>query len=146
MAHDDAKAKDNVHIVLKDKDGNVKHDSCHNTFGTLGLAAMQDQLLASPSITKPTHMAIGTGTATGTQLGTETSRVALTSKTRSGTVVTMVADWAAGVGTGAITEAGIFSQSSGQDATHPEYAYANFGAINKQAGDSLQITWTITLS
>lgn len=120
----------------------VQRERSHNTVTTAGKAGIADQLLLSPSLNKPTHMAIGTGTPSGTALGTELDRNALTSKTRSGAVVTMVGDWAAGDGTGAITEAGVFDASS----TGNMYLSATFSVINKGASDTLSISWTLTIS
>lgn len=132
---------DNVEITLRGPDGKIKQqEKLHNTVTTAGKNGAADQLLASPSLTKPTHMAVGTGTPSGTALGTELDRNALTSKTRSGAVVTMVGDWAAGDGTGAITEAGIFDASSSGNM----WVSASFSVINKAAGDTLSITWTLT--
>jgi hypothetical protein len=87
-------------------------------------------------------MGIGTGTPSGSALGTELDRNALTSKTRSGAVVTMVGDWAAGDGTGAITEAGTFDASSSGNM----WMSTTFSVVNKGASDTLQITWTLTFS
>ena len=137
---------DNVHIVLRGPDGEVKQEEhCHNLVVTVGKNGIADQLLASPTISKPSHMAIGTGssgpTAGDTTLGTELDRNALTSKTRSANVVTIVGDWASGDGTGAITEAGILDAGSSGNL----YARAVFSVINKGANDSLSISWTITV-
>lgn len=127
--------------TLRDTTGRVKQvEKAHNTVTTAGKNGAADQILASPTLGKPTHMAIGTGTPSGTALGTELDRNANTSKTRSGAVVTIVADWAAGDGTGAITEAGLFDASS----TGNMWASTTFSVINKAAGDTLQITWTLT--
>lgn len=129
--------------ILRDKFGNAKEvRTIYNTVTTAGKNGIADQVLASPSLNKPTHMAIGTGTPSGTALGTELDRNALTSKTRSGAVVTMVGDWAAGDGTGAITEAGVFDASSNGNM----WLSASFSVINKGASDTLQITWTLTIS
>lgn len=129
--------------VLRDAFGNIKQiEKYHNTVTTAGKNAIADQILASPTLGKPTHMAIGTGSPSGTALGTELDRNALTSKTRSNAIVTMVGDWAAGDGTGAITEAGVFDASSSGNM----WLSASFSVINKAAGDSLQITWTLTVS
>ena len=133
-----------VHLVLRGADGRVKEARTANTVTTAGKAGVADQLLASPTLSKPTHMAIGTGSPGATLLGAEIDRNALTSKTRSGAVVTCVADWAAGDGTGAISEAGIFDIATAN--TVNMYCSASFGVINKAAGDTLQITWTITVS
>jgi hypothetical protein len=128
-------------LTLRDAFGNIKETrSVYNTVTTAGKNGAMDQILASPSLNKPTHMAIGTGTPSGTALGTELDRNALTSKTRSNAVVTMVGDWAAGDGTGALTEAGVFDASSNGNM----WLSTTFSVINKAAGDALQITWTFT--
>ena len=132
-----------IEAVLRDAHGTVKQvETVHNTVTTAGKAAIADQLLASPTLGKPTHMAIGTGTGGSTTLTTEIDRNALTSKSRSAAVITMIGDWAAGDGTGAITEAGVFDAAS----TGNMHLYSSFAAINKAASDTLQITWTLTIS
>lgn len=132
-----------THIVLRGPDGKIKDERwLHNTVTTAGKAGIADQLLAAPSLNKPTHMAIGTGTPSGTALGTELDRNALTSKLRSGAVVTMVGDWAAGDGTGAITEAGIFDAGAAGNM----YCSQSFSVVNKGAADVLSISWTLTIS
>lgn len=145
------KLRGHVKAVLRGPDGRTKQiEESDNLIVTVGRDGIVDQLKDSPTIVKPSHMAVGTGTvapaAGDTALGTEIDRNALTSKNRTNNVLTMVGDWAAGDGTGAITEAGVFSQASGTDGTHPMYARATFSVINKAAGDTLQITWTFTLT
>lgn len=131
-----------VHAVVRNAKGEiVDEDIRHNTVATAGKNGIADQLLASPSLNKPTHMAIGTGSPSGTALGTELDRNALTSKTRSGAVVTMVGDWAAGDGTGTLTEAGVFDAAS----TGNMYLSTTL-AVTKGASDTLTITWTLTIS
>jgi hypothetical protein len=130
-------------LTLRDKYGNIKCErEGFNTVTTAGKAGIADQVLTSPTLGKPTHMAIGTGTGGTTALTTELDRNALTSKTRSGAVVTMQGDWAAGDGTGAITEAGTFDASS----TGNMWMYTSFSVVNKGASDTLQIVWTLTIS
>jgi hypothetical protein len=93
-----------------------------------------------------THMALGTGTtaaaAGNTTLVTELDRNALTSTTVSTNTIAYAATWAAGDGTGAITEAGIFDAASSGDML----ARTVFSVVNKAASDSITITWTITIS
>lgn len=139
---DGLQIKDNVRIILRGPDGKVKHESVHNLVTAAGLAGAADQILAAPTLNKPTHMAIGTGVPAATLLGAEIDRNALTSKTRLGSVVTMIADWAAGDGTGAITEAGVFDIATAN--TVNMWMSANFAVVNKLVGDTLQITWTLT--
>jgi len=134
--------KDNVLVVLRDANGKIKDVRVANTVTTAGQNGAADQILAAPTLNKPTHMAVGTGTPTGTALGVEIDRNALTSKTRGTNVVTMVGDWAAGEGTGALTEAGIFDAA----ASGNMWVSASFSTINKGASDTLQITWTLTFA
>jgi hypothetical protein len=146
-AVDTAASTDNVKITVRGPDGQVKHEqTLHNLITTAGRNAIVARLASSPGSAVPTHMAIGTGTtaaaAGDTTLQTELDRNALTSNTASSNVLTMVGDWAAGDGTGSITEAGVLSASSGGTL----FARAVFTAIPKGAGDSLSVTWTFTLS
>ena len=96
--------------------------------------------------TAMSHMAIGSGStaaaAGNSALGSELGRVALTSTTVSGAVVTYVATFAAGTGTGAVTEAGILNASSSGDLL----CRTVFSVVNKGASDSMTITWTVTVS
>ena len=93
-----------------------------------------------------THMALGTGTnaaAVGdTTLQTEIDRNALTGTTVSTNTIAYSCTWAAGDGTGAITEAGLFNASSGGDML----CRTVFSVVNKGSADSMTITWTITVS
>jgi hypothetical protein len=134
----------NVEFVLRGPDGRVKDRwAVHNTMKAAGLAGIADQLLASPTLAKPGWIAIGTGTPASTLLGTEVDRHALTSKLRTGAVVTMVADFAATHGTGTITEAGVFDIVTAN--TVNMWASVTTSKV-KGADDSLQITWTMTFA
>jgi len=145
MTDETTDSTDNVKIVLLGPDGEVKQEEkLHNLITTAG----RNELVArwDDGTAQPTHMAIGTGAtaaaAGDTTLQTELDRNALTSRVADANVITMVGDWAAGDGTGAITEAGILSASS----SGTLFARAVFSTINKAAGDTLQITWTFTLT
>jgi hypothetical protein len=138
------KIKDNVRLVLRGPDGKIKEVRVANTVTTAGKNGSADQLLLSPTIAKPGWMAVGTGTPSATLLGAEVDRNALTSKTRSGAVVTFVGDWAAGDATAAITEAGVFNVVTAN--TVDMFVSASFAVITKGALDTLQITWTLTFA
>jgi len=56
--------------------------------------------------------------------------------------VVYVSTFAAGAATGAVTEAGIFNASTAGDML----CRTVFAVINKAADDTVEITWTITLS
>ena len=91
------------------------------------------------------HMAIGSGTLTpassDTTLTTEVARVAITSATIADNVVTYVALFPAGTGTGPLTEAGIFNSG----ATGTMLSHTTFAVVNKGANDTVSITWSITV-
>lgn len=92
------------------------------------------------------HMAIGTGStaaaASNAALGAEAGRVSLASTTVTANEVEYVATFAAGTGTGAITEAGILNAASAGDLL----CRTVFSVVNKGASDSMTITWTVTVS
>lgn len=96
--------------------------------------------------TAMSHMAIGSGStaaaASDTALGNQLGRVALTSTTVSSAVVTYVASFPAGTGTGAVTEAAILNASSGGTML----CRTVFSVVNKGAQDSMTVTWTVTVS
>ena len=137
MSTDSVSVKGHLRIQLNDQI--FEYDNIVTTAGKNGIA---DQTLASPTLGKPTHMAVGTGSPTLTALGSELDRNVFTSKTRLNNVVTYVGNWPTGNATGLITEAGIFDATSGGNMWHS----SGFAVINKAANDTLQITWTLTIS
>lgn len=93
-----------------------------------------------------THMAIGSGQAAtvtaNTNLESQLGRVTLSSSVASANSVTYRATFTSGTGTGAISEAGIFNASTGGTML----CRTVFPVVNKQAGDSIEITWTVTIN
>jgi hypothetical protein len=106
--------------------------------------------LASAIISSSTSpfnaIAIGTNSTpagvSDTALGTELTRAAYTSSSVSTNVVSLSKLFAAGVGTGTITEAGIFNNTTSGGTM---LSHVVFSAIGKGANDSLTINWTITV-
>ena len=120
-----------------------------NLVVTAGKNVIADRLgKATPSKGVMTHMALGTSStapaSADTTLGAEiaASRVTLTSTTVTGNAVQYVATFAAGVGTGAVVEAGLFNASSAGDML----CRTTFSVINKGASDTMTVTWTVTAS
>lgn len=117
-----------------------------NLVVTAGKSLMISRLLGTTDGVM-THMGVGTGvtspvvgnTALETALG---ARVALTSATQSTNSVTYVGTFGAGVSTGAITEAGIFNALT----SGTMLCRTVFPVVNKAAGDSIIITWIVTIS
>ena len=117
-----------------------------NTVTNLLDAHVADQMSDSADSTLG-WISIGTGSGQGAgdnDMDAVLDQNALTSVTQQAggddNDVLYVGDWAAGDGTGAITEAGIFRLND--DATL--MFYAAFSVVNKAAGDTLQINWTVT--
>jgi len=92
------------------------------------------------------HMAIGTGTSSPASedaaLGTQTGRVLLSGSLQEQNSITYTATFPAGTGTGAITEAGIFNAS----VNGTMLCRTVFPVVNKQAGDTIAVTWKVTVS
>ncbi|MCK9578801.1 hypothetical protein M0R01_04960 [bacterium] len=143
--------KGKIRFELFDEKGNIKQVvEKDNTFMAVGDAHVADQLAATVHEAKMGWIAIGTSTtpfsAASTALTSELDRNALAAgypeqgAAAADNDVLYKASWAAGDGTGAITEAGIFNSSA--DGTM--LAASTFPVINKGASDTLTITWTVT--
>jgi hypothetical protein len=141
------KASGELTITVFDRNGNLKEaKKVPNLVVTVGKNYIASRMVGTAS-TVMNGMAIGTGTGTpiagDTTLGTEAGRVALSAFTASTNTVTATATFAAGTGTGAITEAGIFNNSTSGGTM---LCRTTFPVVNKAAGDSIAITWVITVS
>lgn len=140
------KMKGELSINVFDANGNLKN-SLHvpNLVVTTGKVYIASRMVANTT-TIVSHMAIGQGTATpavtDTTLGNEAGRVALDTLSSNTNTLTATATFPAGVGTGAITEAGIFNASS----AGTMLCRTTFPVINKQAGDTISVTWVITVN
>ena len=136
-----------VYLELLDENGELKMEQrVSNLVVDAGEAHIADRLSTTPTGNAMSHMAIGTGSTAAafgdTALGAETDRNALTSATDSANVVTYVGTWNAGDGTNAaLREAGIFNAAS----VGTMLARAVYANIDKQAADTLTITWTVTI-
>jgi hypothetical protein len=135
-----------LNITVIDEAGVLKDSrEIDNLVVTSGLTYIASRM-ASAAATAMSHMAVGTGAvaaaAGNTALGTESARVALTSTTPGATNIVYSASFGAGVGTAALTEAGIFNASS----AGTMLCRTTFAVINKAANDTMTITWTVTLA
>lgn len=146
MINDSIEVTGELKLTLTRPDGHVKHEVIiPNLVVTTGKNYIASRI-KDASATAMTHMAIGTGStaaaASDTALGSEAGRVALTSTTVSTNNIAYVATFAAGTGTGAITEAGILNASS----SGTLLCRTVFSVINKGSADTLGITWTVTVN
>lgn len=137
-----------VNYKLFDANGNLKDErNVKNVVVTAGKTYLANWLTASSQAGYfMQYVALGTGTnaavAGDTALQTEIGTRIAGTLSNTTNVWQNQATFPAGNGTGAITEAGILSASS----TGTLLARQVFSVINKAAGDSLQVTWQITLS
>jgi hypothetical protein len=143
---DKTKATGKLTVEIKDKKGNVKETrELENLVVDDGLAFIASRM-KDATATAMSHMAIGTGTTAAASgdsaLGTEAARVGLTSTVVTTNAVAYVCSFAAGTGTGAITEAGILNAAS----SGTLLCRTVFSVVNKGASDSMTITWTVTIS
>lgn len=148
MLLDKVKFTGSLSIKLFDENQNLKEERhINNLVVDSGFAYIASRILGnSPGVMS--HMALGTGTtaAAGAQttLTTEIGRVAFNSASNVTVNVTndsaqYVATFDAGVATGALAEAGLFNASSGGTML----ARTTFPVVNKQATDTLVITWIV---
>ena len=147
MIKDNLKLRGDVSIVLKSADGSVKDSrAIKNLVVNDGLnfivSRMKDTTQGAMS-----HMAVGSSTTAAAAGQTDLvsilgSREALDSTAVSTNTVTYVSSFEAGEGTGAVTEAGIFNASTSGDML----CRSVFPVVNKQATDSMTISWTISLT
>jgi hypothetical protein len=140
------KATGELIIEVRDEAGNIKEvKHAKNLVVTVGKTYLASRAVGTSSNIM-SHMAIGTGTATpavgDTTLGTEAGRVTLASGTNSANAITYTATFPAGTGTGAITEAAILNALS----AGTMLCRTTFPVVNKAAGDSIAVTWTVTIS
>jgi hypothetical protein len=149
MINDNIKATGELTVVLRDENGNIKEErKIPNLVVTVGKNFIASRM-TSASAAVMSHMGVGStntapsasDTALAAALGT---RAALTTAggTANANVVTFNATFAAGVGTGAIVEAGIFNAST----AGTMLARTIFSVVNKDAADTLSVSWALTIS
>ena len=147
MINENLKLRGDVAIVLKDKDGKVKESrDINNLVVSSGLTYICSRM-ADASAGVMSHMALGSGTTAAAAGDTDLesilgSREALDSTTASSNTITYVSSFEAGEATVAVTEAGIFNAAT----SGTMLCHVIFPVVNKQADDTMSVTWTITLT
>ena len=151
LVKESVNATGKVAIVVRDALGKIKQEVVtHNLVVTAGLGFIASRMKDTGSPDQMSHMEVGTS-STAAAAG-QTALVALvassrTALTTAGGVVTAsaveyVTTFGPGVGTGALTEAGIFNAAS----AGTMLCRTVFSVVNKGASDSMTITWTVTVS
>ena len=147
MINENLKLSGELAMVLRDKNGNVKEERTEkNLVVTAGLTFIASRM-KDATASAMSHMGLGSGTTTEAASQTDLttllgSREALDSTTASSNTIVYVASFEAGDATGAVTEAGIFNAAS----SGTMLCRTKFNVVNKAADDTMNVTWTITLS
>ena len=138
--------KGNLEVILLDEKGIQKdYRKIDNLVVAVGKQVIAARLVGN-TIAIPSHMAVGTDNTAAvtsqTALGGELGRVVFDSTSRVSNVLTYVATFPAGTGTGALTEAAILNASS----TGNMLCRTTFSTVNKAVGDTIVITWNVTVA
>lgn len=137
-------------LVLKGSDGAVKDvREVKNLVVNTGLGHITTRMIGT-SQGSMSHMALGSGstaatggdTALGSQLGSRNAFDSVTQSGSSNESLVYVTTFNPGDATGAVTEAGIFNAAS----SGVMLCRTVFAVVNKGASDTLEVTWTVTLS
>lgn len=131
--------KENGDVIVKKKDNIIVNGGFDFICDALGKASGRPNVLS--------HIAVGKGTTAAaagqTALVSEITRVAATYAHTAGTKeFTMTANYAKGIGSGAITELGVFNAASGGTM----FDRVVFAVVNKEANDELTVTFRFVLS
>lgn len=137
--------KGNLSIVVLDENHQVKETrDVNNLVVASGKNYIANRMTSNANVIM-SHMAVGSGNASpttaDTALGSEITRIALDSTTLNGNTITYLATYSAGVGTGPLTEAGIFNDP----ASGTMLCRTRFDVVNKANTDIVVITWNVTV-
>lgn len=131
-----------VNLNLYNKNGVlIDHREVRNLVTIAGTALILRNACSASSLTFPVAMGIGSGGATPTYITDTGLASQLATASTSSDNPNFTASFNAGVGTGAITEAGLFTATTGGVLL----ARTTFDTINKDANDVLTINWQITI-
>ena len=138
--------KGNLEVILLDENGIQKdYRKVENLVVAVGKQVIAARLLGN-TLAVMSHMAVGTDNTAAvtsqTALGGELGRVVLDSTARASNVLTYVATFPAGTGTGALAEAAILNAA----ASGNMLCRTTFSVVNKAVGDSIVITWNVTVA
>jgi hypothetical protein len=145
MIQDSLKIKGNLSVERFDENQNlIEQRNINNLVVATGKSHITARMTSNTTAVM-SHMAIGSAnvapTTSDTALGAESARVALNSANVVSNTVTYVATYGAGVGTGPITEAGVFNDPS----AGTMLCRTRFDVVNKGAADVIVITWNVTV-
>lgn len=146
MFTESVKIKGNLEVLLLDENGIEKdYRKVDNLVVAVGKDVIAARLLGN-TLAVMSHMAVGTSATAAatsqTALGGEVGRVALDSSTRTSNTLTYIATFPAGTGTGSLAEAGILNAASSGNLL----CRTTFSTVSKAAGDTVVVTWNVTVA
>jgi hypothetical protein len=136
----------NLFVTLTDENGIVKDQfNTHNLVVSAGKNYLASRAIGTASDIM-SHMAIGASTtapiSADTTLGDELGRAVLDTVDVTDNTVSYSCIFLPGVGTGAVTEAGIFNDVTAGSML----CRTTFNVINKAPADTLTISWNVTIN
>lgn len=139
--------KGNLIVIKTDGQGNQEQYNFNNLVVSVGKTHIAARMAGN---TTPimSHMFVGTSSSTpaagDTALAGPLANVALTVQggSPSSNTVTYSATFNPGVGTGSLQEAGVFNGNTGATTM---LCRTTFPVINKQASDTITVTWVVSL-
>jgi hypothetical protein len=138
--------KGRLRLELRGADGLPKATQDIPNLIVLAGKSLVSQRLCNGTLGPITHMAIGSNAgaegAGQTTLLTQTAIVALTSATPTSNQATFVGVFGAGVGTGTIAEAGLFTAIS----AGTMLSRTTSVSLTKGSTDTLTVTWIVTVN
>lgn len=139
--------KGNLEILVLDEQKQVKDQrKINNLVVAVGKNYIAHRMMANSNVIL-SHMAIGVAnvapTVSDTLLLGEIARVAFDSATVTANTISYVTTFNPGTGTGTIAEAGIFNNPTAN--TGEMLCRTRFNEVNKAAGDTVVITWNVTV-
>lgn len=146
MFKDNFKMVGKLNLLLTSAEDQVKLDITYpNLVVSTGKAYVAQRMTANTTAVM-TSIAIGSsGTSANiadTALGAEITRVAFTSANVVANTITYISTYVPGTGTGALQEAGIFNATAANSGTM--LCRTTFPVVNKEAGDTLTVTWNVS--
>lgn len=139
--------KGDVYVIKTDEQGNNENYHFKNLVVATGKTNIAARMAGNTEAVM-SHMSVGTGntaaSSSDTTLVSELARVSLSvaGGTPSSNTVTYSATFPAGTGTGALEEAGVFNGAT----ANTMLCRTVFPVINKQASDSITITWVVSIT
>lgn len=139
-------AKGELVVTHLDKDNNVKRtEKFKNLVVTVGKTYIASRVTSNDTPIM-SHMAIGSDATAPAladiALGQELARVSMMSFAATNSTVVGTAVFTAGIGTGALVEAGMFNASN----SGMMLCRTSFPVFNKEPGDSIAINWAVTFA